>query len=217
MTHVYVEHGLLADVDIVPADTHGGARNGRLNLHAELSKEPMEPWPRSRALSGRRPPPREPTGPPRTGGPALQPPGRGASKGSTSYLGASGPGSTSLYPKDAYTFIVASTPFILVNQNSPLIIQSHKMFHQVPAAVACRPEKSRYRCDRRSRAIFIFWGNLGKFFIFPSGNCHISPLKSSPRGKFLMFLVGKLLSNKQTYKIWLFMWLLQVFCEMLHF
>ena len=32
-----------------------------------------------------------------------------------------------------------------------------------------------------------------------------------------MFLVGKLLSNKQTYKIWLFMWLLQVFCEMLHF
>ena len=26
-----------------------------------------------------------------------------------------------------------------------------------------------------------------------------------------MFLVGKLLSNKQTYKIWLFMWLLQVF------
>ena len=74
-----------------------------------------------------------------------------------------------------------------------------------------RPAKSRDRCDRRSREIFIFWGNLGKFFIFPSGNCHISPLKSSPRGKFLMFLVGKLLSNKQTYKIWLFMWLLQVF------
>ena len=72
-----------------------------------------------------------------------------------------------------------------------------------------RPAKSRDRCDRRSREIFIFLGNLGKFYIFPSGNCHISPLKSSPFGKFLMFLVGKLLFNKHTNKIRLFMWLLQ--------
>ena len=95
-----------------------------------------------------------------------------------------------------------------------VVYQSYPLNVSRLGLVTHRPAKSRDRCDRRSREIFIFWGNLGKFFIFPSGNCHISPLKSSPRGKFLMFLVGKLLSNKQTYKIWLFMWLLQVFCEM---
>ena len=110
--------------------------------------------------------------------------------------------------KPMYLRVVKSQIFLFLY--SPLCtVLGLEMVWSSIHIVKCRPAKSRDRCDRRSREIFIFWGNLGKFFIFPSGNCHISPLKSSPFGKFLMFLVGKLLFNKHTNKIRLFMWLLQ--------
>ena len=71
-----------------------------------------------------------------------------------------------------------------------------------------RPAKSRDRCDRRSGKIFHIFGKFGEILHFPIGELSYLPIKSSPLEKFLMFLVGKLLSNKQTYKIRLFMGLL---------
>ena len=50
------------------------------------------------------------------------------------------------------------------------------------AGFTVRPAKSHDLCNR---VFFIFWGNLGKFFIFPSGNCHISPLKVPQGGNSL--------------------------------